>query len=106
MFKLTNRNKKIIATLILVAFIGLLFVRSRAAEPSPSGSSNGGFTVYGTDWCGFTTKQRKQLDEKYGKDSHTYVNCEKNKSACKGMDGFPVTHTPDGEKVVGFNPDL
>lgn len=105
MLKFINKNRKIIATIILVGFAIIIIMRRRAPASAPV-ASNGGFVVYGTDWCGFTTKQRKQLDEKYGNNSHTYVNCEKNKSACKGMNGFPVTQTPEGEKVVGFNPDL
>ena len=64
-------------------------------------SSSKGYTVYGTDWCGYTTKQRDYLDEKYGSNSHKYVNCDK--EDCKGIKSFPVTITPSGKKVMGFN---
>ena len=62
------------------------------------------FIVYGTSWCGYTTKQRDYLDNKYGKGSHTYVDCET--GDCNGIEAFPVTQTPDGNKVKGFNETL
>jgi hypothetical protein len=56
------------------------------------------YTVYGTNWCGWTRKQLEYMKSK--KLQHKFVDCEKEK--CEGMDGFPVTVTPTGEKVVGF----
>jgi hypothetical protein len=56
------------------------------------------YTVYGTNWCGWTRKQLEYMESK--KLQHKFVDCEKEK--CEGMDGFPVTVTPTGERVVGF----
>ena len=56
------------------------------------------YTVYGTNWCGWTRKQLEYMKSKNLQ--HKFVDCEKEK--CEGMDGFPVTVTPTGEKVVGF----
>lgn len=98
-----TRNRIIIAIVIALAVFAIY--RKYQAK-TVSGENNKGFVVFGTDWCGYTTKQRKHLDSKYGANSHTYVNCEVNKGACKNMDGFPVTKTPEGNMVVGFNSTL
>lgn len=47
----------------------------------------GAITVYGTDWCGYTTKQRDYLDGK-GVD-YTYVNCEE-KSCPDFVKAYPT----------------
>lgn len=60
-----------------------------------------GFTVYGTTWCGYTTKQRDYLDKKYGRGSHKFVDCDK--EDCQGLESFPMTVTKNGTKVTGFN---
>jgi hypothetical protein len=59
------------------------------------------FTVYGTTWCGYTTKQREHLDQKYGRGSHTFIDCDQ--QDCGGINSFPVTITPSGKKIIGFN---
>jgi len=48
----------------------------------PEKSSNGKWTVFGTTWCGWTTKQLDYLKKK-GID-HKFVDCEKGK--CDGID--------------------
>lgn len=75
-------------------------------KPKKIDTSNADFVVYGTDWCGYTTKQRKHLDSKYGPGSHVYVNCEEHPEKCKGMKGFPVTEKADGSVIVGFNSQI
>ena len=89
---ITKRNIGILALVVLV----FCYTRSKRQE---------GYTVYGTTWCGYTTKQTDHLDKKYGSGSHTFVDCDKpeNKGKCSGMDGFPVTITKDGTRVEGFN---
>jgi len=62
------------------------------------------FTVYGTTWCGYTTKQRDHLNSKYGRGSHKFVDCDKEN--CHGIESFPVTVTKNGTKVVGFNESI
>lgn len=75
-------------------------------KPKKIDTSNADFVVYGTDWCGYTTKQRKHLDSKYGPGSHVYVNCEEHPDQCQGMKGFPVTKKSNGDMIVGFNSQL
>lgn len=84
----TKRNLVILAAVVLVF---CMYNRPKKE----------GYTVYGTTWCGYTTKQRDYLNNKYGRGSHTFVDCDKTK--CPGMDGFPVTITKEGQRVEGFN---
>ena len=58
----------------------------------------GAWTVYGTTWCGWTTKQLEYLKKK-GID-HKFVDCEKGK--CDGIDAFPVMESPNGERITGY----
>ena len=58
----------------------------------------GTWTVYGTTWCGWTTKQLEYL-KKRGID-HKFVDCEKGK--CDGIDAFPVLESPKGERITGY----
>ena len=95
MNKITQRN--IILVVLVAAFVYMCFP-----------SKKEGFTVYGTTWCGYTTKQRDHLNNKYGSNSHAFIDCDKpgNKGKCVGMKGFPVTITKKGKRVDGFNQSI
>ena len=56
------------------------------------------WTVYGTSWCGWTTKQLEYLKKKGI--THKFIDCEKNN--CDGIDAFPVMESSSGEKVKGY----
>jgi hypothetical protein len=102
MFKKLLNNRifqAVVAILIAIRLYDFL-------KPKKIDTSGADFVVYGTDWCGYTTKQRKHLDSKYGQGSHVYVNCEEHPEKCKGMKGFPVTEKKDGSVIVGFNSQL
>lgn len=58
----------------------------------------GAWTVYGTTWCGWTTKQLEYLKKKGIE--HKFVDCEKGK--CDGIDAFPVIESPNGERITGY----
>ena len=96
-------NKNImfgIGALVVLAVIFMILKRK------PTMSHDGTkFVVYGTEWCGYTTKQRKHLDTKYGPGSHEFVDCDNNRCP-PGMNAFPVTKTPNGDMVEGFNTEL
>jgi hypothetical protein len=64
----------------------------------PIQEKKGTWTVYGTTWCGWTTKQLEFLKKK-GID-HKFVDCEKSK--CDGIDAFPVMESPSGERFTGY----
>jgi len=83
--------------IILGAINTYIFLNTGKSE-KPEKSSNGKWTVFGTSWCGWTTKQLEYLKKK-GID-HKFVDCEKGK--CDGIDAFPVLESPNGERVVGY----
>jgi glutaredoxin len=59
----------------------------------------GELTVYGTDWCGYTRKQRAYLDAKGI--PYTYVNCEK--QTCPNfVSAFP-TMIQNGHMIKGYH---
>ena len=64
----------------------------------PAKKQEGGWTVYGTTWCGWTTKQLEYLKKKGIE--HKFVDCEKGK--CDGIDAFPVMESPNGERITGY----
>lgn len=99
----TVKFAMIIITVVISLYI-FKYCKNRMSKNVPPGTVK--FTVLGTDWCGYTTKQRKHLDDKYGKGSHTYIDCDKDKDKCNGISAFPVTRTSDGREFKGFNKDL
>lgn len=96
--KFNNRN-----TMLGLFALAVLVVVVMTLKRNPSSNSNK-FVVYGTEWCGYTTKQRKHLDNKYGPGSHKFIDCDK--THCPGINAFPVTKTPGGDMVKGFNVDI
>lgn len=101
--KFTKRNIMISVAVVVIAALAFAMFK-RPGSKSSALPAEGKFIVYGTEWCGYTTKQRKHLDDKYGAGSHEFVDCEK--GDCPGIDAFPVTKTPSGDMVKGFNTEL
>ena len=101
--KFNNRNTMLGLFAIAILVVVVVAIKSKS---SPSVYPSGGkFVVYGTEWCGYTTKQREHLDNKYGPGSHKFVDCDNDKCP-PGVNAFPVTKTPDGGMVKGFNTEL
>lgn len=48
----------------------------------------GGITLYGTDWCGWTTKQKNYLNDKGM--AFDYVNCDVQGACPESVRGFPT----------------
>ena len=88
----------------VVTIVALMIIKDRLYKKPVAIAPSGKYTVYGTDWCMYTKKQRDHLDQKYGSGSHVYVNCDNEN--CDGIDAFPVTKTPSGDIVKGFNVDI
>ena len=78
--------------IILGAINTYIFLNTGKTTPK------GIWTVYGTTWCGWTTKQLEYL-KKRGIE-HKFVDCEKGK--CDGIDAFPVLESPNGERITGY----
>ena len=74
--------------------------------PVHSAVSAGGVTIYGTDWCGFTQKQKDAFDAR--QIPYAYVNCDQTTcpSNVTAFGGFPfVTGYPTGgDSWGGFKP--
>ena len=58
----------------------------------------GKWTVYGTEWCGWTNKQLDYM-KKNGK-VYEFVDCEQKQ--CSGIKSFPTLVSPEGEKINGY----
>ena len=83
--------------IILGAINAYIFLNTGKPE-KPEKTTGGKWTVFGTTWCGWTTKQLEYL-KKNGID-HKFVDCEKGK--CDGIDAFPVMESPNGERITGY----
>ena len=83
---------------VFLAFVlAFLFLLNSWLSKKTS-SSKSKWTVYGTDGCGWTRKQLKELDEKNVQ--YKYINCES--GDCGGISSFPTLKSDDGELKVGF----
>ena len=59
------------------------------------------YVVYGADWCGWTKKQLKYLDDK--KIDYEYIDCAKDKGACPSeVKGYPAIKHCDGKIKPGY----
>ena len=56
------------------------------------------WTVYGTNWCGWTKKQLDYM-KKSGK-AFDFVDCEKQQ--CNGIKSFPTMKRSNNETIVGY----
>ena len=100
MLNFVKKNKMLVVAIIIAA-VALYCIKTMKKA-----GGKAKYTVYGTEWCGYTTKQRDHLDSKYGKGSHTFVDCDK-EGCPPDIKGFPVTvHNMTGERVEGFNTEL
>jgi len=95
-----NRYKNMLPFVILGAINTYIFLNTGNSTKvkKETDKSTGTWTVYGTTWCGWTTKQLEYLKKKGIK--HKFVDCEKGK--CDGIDAFPVIESPNGERITGY----
>ena len=54
--------------------------------------------VYGTTWCGWTTRQLEYM-KKHNK-AYEFIDCEKGQ--CNGIKSFPTLVSSDGEHISGY----
>jgi glutaredoxin len=93
------KTKLIITVLILIAVLLGIFFMSGKKTSTPSG---GGWTVFGTTGCSWTTKQLAEMESKGI--TYKFVDCDKESQNCVGMSGFPTLKNDDGTVKVGFTP--
>ena len=89
----------IVIGLICAVYMFMNF-RAKALAPPPTNASAGGWTVYGSNKCGWTRKQTEEMDAKGVK--YTFVDCDK--ESCPGVSGFPTLKNDDGTVKVGYTP--
>ncbi len=89
----------IIAALVL-AFIAAIVVVLMRSTKKPSTNNGSDWTVYGTQSCGWTKKQLKDMDDKGI--SYTFVDCANGN--CDGIEGYPTLKHRDGTVKVGYTP--
>ena len=84
-----KKNKILVLVIVLV-----LFVMMNKKEKT-RGRSKGKWTVYGTDWCGYTKKQLKHMDD--NTIEYDYIECSD--GACDGLsiEAFPTLRDPSGK---------
>jgi hypothetical protein len=86
---------------IVIAVLGLMYLYMNYTGGAVKTKTGGGWTVYGSNKCGWTRKQTAEMDSKGVK--YTFVDCDKEK--CPGdVDGFPTLKHDDGTVKVGFTP--
>jgi hypothetical protein len=69
-----------------------------------TGLRAGQATIYGADWCGFTTKQRQAFDAAHL--PYQYVNCDQAKGECSEITSYPVVKgwPNPGDSWTGYRP--
>jgi len=62
-----------------------------------------GWTLYGTDQCGWCIRQKEEFGDAFG--DLTYINCMENRSACidSGIEGIPCWASPNGMLHPGYH---
>ena len=92
---LVKKNKYLLLAVLAV----FVFIAMRKNEKPVKAS--GKWTVYGTDWCGYTKKQLKYMDD--NSIEYEYIECSD--GACDGFDvkAFPTLRHPSGKLLdAGF----
>ena len=89
----------IAALCLFIVFLSIYFFMPSSPLVS-SGASE--WTVFGTTGCGWTGKQRAEMESKGI--TYKFVDCDKDNQACIGISGFPTLKNDDGTVKVGFTP--
>lgn len=88
----------------LVVVLAILFLLNfylmSGTKTSGTSGTAGSWTVYGSNGCGWTRKQLKNMDEKGI--TYTYVDCDEDGQQCTGMAGFPTLKDENGEITTGY----
>ena len=87
-----------------ILIVVILFLLNMVLAPSKSSKTvdGPGWTVYGTNGCGWTRKQLEVMKSK--QIPYTFVDCDK--EDCKGSEAFPTLVSPLGVKSTGFKEDF
>jgi hypothetical protein len=86
----------LVLIVVIAYYVFRRFVTNKYREEGVPVKSS--WTVYGTDECGWTRKQLKEMDDK-GVD-YSYVNCKN--GDCGDIKSYPTLKNDAGETKVGF----
>jgi len=107
LLKLLKKNYPVVILLVILCLF-VLRKGNKGCRKKPvvsAAPSAGSLTVFGTEWCGWTTKQKEYLDDKGIE--YEYVDCESSdgRTQCEALDvkGFPVMRTAEGKMLKGYN---
>ncbi len=89
----------LVLVLIVAAVMALKMGMGRKKSCYTSQGSEGQWTVYGSDSCGWTRKQLSDMDAKGI--SYDYVRCDGGQCP-SAVTGFPTLQAPDGTYSVGY----
>ena len=100
MNKVIKFLKKNAIIVIVVVIIGDILLKKKELFTTTTDK----IKIYGTDWCGYTTRQKEYFDNK--KKSYKYINCDKKKDECTnlGIKAYPVTYITT--RYDGYNDDI
>ena len=93
-------NWGITAIIVVGALFFVYMFLNYTASSKPSSSGSGGWTVYGSNKCGWTRKQTAEMDSKGV--NYKFVDCDTEN--CSGISSFPTLKNDDGTVKVGFTP--
>ena len=106
------RTSLVILASIIVVVILIRTVRTKSCDDCACGCGEGQcecegcdcekchkkWKVYGTTWCGWTTRQLEYM-KKHNK-AFEFIDCEKEQ--CNGIKSFPTLVSSDGEHISGY----
>ena len=82
--------------------------RSQGVTMIPGKMMGDKIIMAGADWCGFTKKAKKEIEDNNLQDKFTVLDCDgddKDNKYCKGVTGFPMFKTEDNELCYsGYGP--
>lgn len=90
--KLIKKNKYVILAIIVIYVV--MSMSSVKKVKGGSAAPTGKWTVYGTDWCGYTTKQLKYMDD--NSIEYEYIECSNGACDAVGIKAFPTLRDPSG----------
>jgi hypothetical protein len=87
-----------LAFVILIMVNAYILMKTGESPAIQAAPGEKGWTIFGTMGCGWTRKQLEHM--KKVKKPFTFVDCDQ--GGCDGVDAFPMTVDPEGEKHIGY----
>jgi hypothetical protein len=85
---------------VIVSALCLVYMFLNMRDSGSGSGASSGWTVYGSDKCSWTRKQKSDMDSKGIQ--YNFVDCDTQN--CPGVSGFPTLKHDDGTVKVGYTP--